>query len=438
MERERERFASTHQGSRDLHDRAAGALLGGVPMNWMNRWPGPWPVFVAEADGAELVDVDGNRYADFCLGDTGAMAGHAPPATVAAITEQARQGLTTMLPSEDSVWVGAELARRFGLPLWQLTLSATDANRFALRIARQITGRPVVVVFNWCYHGTVDETFAVLDDGHTVSRPGNVGPQIDPALTTRVVEFNDPETLARALAPGDVAAVLAEPALTNIGIVLPDETFHTHLRSVTRDAGTLLVIDETHTLCAGPRGCTGAWDLDPDLFTIGKAIGGGVAVGAFGMTSEVARRIRQPIAESEDADVSGIGGTLSGNGLSLAAVRATLGHVLTDEAFTHMEQLAVRWTDGVAGVIAETGLDWTVQRLGSRAEYWFCPPPHNGGEAAAAIDHDLDAYLHLHALNRGVLLTPFHNMALMSPATTATAVDHHTDVFREAVTSLIG
>jgi len=291
-------------------------------------------------------------------------------------------------------------------------------------------------VFNWCYHGTVDETFAVLGDGGTVSRPGNVGPQVDPAVTTRVVEFNDPDALARALAPGDVAAVLAEPALTNIGIVLPDEAFHTHLRSVTRDAGTLLVIDETHTLCAGPRGCTGAWDLDPDLFTIGKAIGGGVAVGAYGMTSEVARRIREPIAESEDADVSGIGGTLSGNVLSLAAVRATLGHVLTDEAFAHMEQLAVRWTDGVAGVIADADLDWTVQRLGCRAEYWFCPPPRNGGEAAAAIDHDLDAYLHLHALNRGILLTPFHNMALMSPATTSTAVDRHTEVFAEAVAAL--
>ena len=260
LDRERERFATTHPTSKQLHDRAAGALLGGVPMNWMNRWPGPWPVFVAEARGAEVIDVDGNRYDDFCLGDTGAMCGHSPAPTVEAIATQAAQGITTMLPTEDAAWVGTELARRFGLPLWQLTLSATDANRFALRIARQATGRATVLVFNWCYHGTVDETFAVLADdgsGATVARPGSVGAQVDPALTTRVVEFNDLDALAAALAPGDVAAVLMEPALTNIGIVLPDPGYLDEVRRLTREAGTLLIIDETHTLCAGPGGHDG-------------------------------------------------------------------------------------------------------------------------------------------------------------------------------------
>jgi glutamate-1-semialdehyde aminotransferase len=346
-----------------------------------------------------------------------------------------------MLPTEDAAWVGAELARRFGLPLWQLTLSATDANRFALRIARLATNRPKVLVFNWCYHGTVDETFAVLADdgsGATVARPGSVGAQVDPAVTTRVVEFNDADALAAALAPGDVAAVLMEPALTNIGIVLPEPGFLDEVRALTREAGTLLVIDETHTLCAGPGGITARDGLTPDLLTVGKPIGGGVPAGAYGMSHEVAERVRRPLAVSEDADVSGVGGTLSGNALSLAAVRATLGRVLTDDAYDAMIDLAARWAGGVATVIDELDLDWTVQQLGCRAEYWFCPPPRNGGEAAAAIDHELDAYLHLHALNRGILLTPFHNMALMCPATTEGAVDHHTEVFREGVTELVG
>jgi len=437
MALEVERFTARHPRSRQLHDDASRSLLGGVPMNWMGRWPGPWPVFAASANGAEVIDVDGNHFDDFCLGDTGAMSGHSPAPTVAAITARAASGITTMLPNEDGAWVGAELARRFGLPLWQVAMTATDANRFALRIARAVTGRPKVLVFNWCYHGTVDETFAVLaDDGSVVPRPGSLGPQVDVALTTKVVEQNDLAALERALAPGDVACVLAEPALTNIGIVLPDPGFHEGLRSLTRDAGTLLVIDETHTLCAGPGGYTAVHGLEPDLLTVGKPLAGGVPAGAYGMTEAVARAVRQPLSFSSDADVSGIGGTLTGNALTLAAMRATLGEVLTDEAYGRMIPLAERWAAGVAGVIEEHGLGWTVQRLGCRAEYWFCPPPSNGGEAAVAVDHELDAYMHLFALNRGILLTPFHNMALMSPATTAEQVDRHTSVFAEAVATL--
>jgi len=436
--REREAFARARPRSQALHDEAGASLLGGVPMNWMNRWPGPFPVFVAEAHGATIVDVDGHSYVDFCLGDTGAMCGHSPAPTVAAITRQAARGITTMLPTEDAGWVGRELARRFGLPLWQIAMSATDANRFALRFARQITGRPKVLVFNGCYHGTVDETFAVLAaDGSVVARPGSVGPQVDPAVTTDVVEFNDLAALERVLATGEVACVLAEPALTNIGIVLPDPGYHEGLRRLTRDSGTLLIIDETHTLCAGPGGYTAAHGLEPDMLTLGKPIAGGVPAAAFGFTHEVAAAISEPITISADADVSGVGGTLSGNALALAAIRATLGEVLTDDAYTTMIPLAERWTDGVAGVIADHGLAWTVQQLGCRAEYWFCPPPHDGGEAAAAIDHDLDALMHLYALNRGVLLTPFHNMALMSPVTTAADVDRHTTVFADAVAELL-
>jgi len=432
-------FDAAHPRSAELHAEASSSLLGGVPMNWMARWPGRVPVFVEDAHGAQLVDVDGNRYDDFCLGDTGAMCGHSPPATARAVAAQAARGITTMLPSQDAPWVGAELARRFGLPLWQLAMSATDANRFALRIAREVTGRSKVLVFSWCYHGTVDESFAVVGaDGRTAQRPGSVGPQVPVSETTVAVEFNDVVALERALAGGDVACVLAEPALTNIGIVLPEPGFHETLRRLTRDAGTLLVIDETHTWCAGPGGCTARDGLEPDMLTMGKPIAGGVPAAAWGMTAEVAARASGVVIDTDDADVAGVGGTLTGNALALAAIRATLDEVLTDDAWPPMIELAERWADGVAGVIREHSLPWHVQRLGCRAEYWFCPPPRDGGAAAAAVDHELDAYFHLHALNRGILLTPFHNMALMSPATTTAQVDHHTEVFAQAVRSLLG
>ena len=435
---ELERFTATHPRSGELFAEARGSLLGGVPMSWMAKWAGGFPLFLAEAEGARIVDADGLEYVDFCLGDTAAMAGHAPAATVAAVAEQAARGTTAMLPSEDAIAASQELARRFGLPLWQFTLSATDANRFVVRLAREVTRRPKILVFDYAYHGTVDETFATLRDGRVVARPGNVGPPVELALTTEVVQWNDADALERALAGGEVACVLAEPALTNIGIVLPEPGFHDVLREQTRRTGTLLVIDETHTLSAGPGGCTAAWGLAPDVVTIGKAIGGGVPVGAYGVSAELAERIVAR-EEADYKDVGGIGGTLAGNLLSLAAVRATLGEVLTEEAFAHTIPLASHFAAGVAGVIEETGLPWHVTQLGCRAEYRFSPePPRNGAESAAAGDEELERYLHLHALNRGVLLTPFHNMALMCPATTEVDVDRHTEVFAEAVHDLLG
>jgi len=406
-------------------------------MNWMRRWPGSFPVFVDTASGAGFTDVDGNDYIDLCLGDTGAMTGHAPAATVAALSTQAPRGLTMMLPTEDAVRVGVQLAERFGLPVWQFALSATDANRFALRLARFATGRSKILVFNWCYHGTVDETLVALDaTGHVVARPGSTGPPVDPAATTAVVEFNDLGALEGALVGGDVACVLAEPALTNIGIVMPDPGFHDALRDITRRTGTLLIIDETHTICAGPGGATRAWGLDPDLLVIGKPIAGGVPAAAYGMTIDIADRVGEVMA-GEDTDVSGVGGTLAANALSLAAVRATLSSSLRDEDFAVAVPLAERWAAGVADVIARHNLPWTVQRLGARAEYWFCPPPRTGGEAAAAVDHELDAFMHLYALNRGILLTPFHNMALFCPSHTESDVDRHTEVFAAAVAELL-
>ena len=436
LERERERFARSHARSAELHARAEGSLLSGVPMNWMTRWPGAFPIFIAEAQGATLIDVDGNTYADLCLGDTGAMSGHSPEPTVRALAERAARGITTMLPTEDAVAVGEEMRRRFGLPSWQFTLSATDANRFAIRLARQLTGRPRILVFNHCYHGTVDETFATLVDGRVVERHGNLGPPVALAETTRVVEFNDVAGLERELAHGDVACVLAEPALTNIGIVLPEPGFHDALRELTRDAGTLLIIDETHTLCCGPGGYTAAAGLDPDLLTIGKPIAGGVPLGAYGMSAEAAEQVlEQTIWEA--ADVGGIGGTLAGNPLSLAAARATLTAVLTDEAFERMIALGERFEAAVTESIAAHELPWQVTRIGCRAEYMFAPErPRTGAEADAAIDHGLDSLLHLYMLNRGVLMTPFHMMALMSPATAEADVDAHSQAFAEVCAEL--
>jgi glutamate-1-semialdehyde 2,1-aminomutase len=389
------------------------------------------------AAGARLTDVDGVEYVDLCLGDTGAMTGHALPQVAEAVAERARTGVTTMLPSTDATWVAEELARRFGLPSWQFALSATDANRFVLRFARHLTGRPRVAVMDWCYHGTVDETLAVLDGDGVVPRPGGLGPQVDVAGTTAVVPFNDVGALDRRLGEGDVACLLMEPALTNIGIVLPDPGYLDAVREVTRRHDVLLVIDETHTLCAGPGGCTRAWGLDPDLLVVGKAIGGGVPAAAYGMSAEVADRLTGPMLGHE-IDVAGVGGTLTANALSLAAVRATLSTSLRDEDFAVAVPLAERFARGVAGVIADHGLPWHVQRLGCRAEYWFCPPPRDGAAAAAAVDEDLEGFLHLWCLNRGILLTPFHNMALFSPHHTDADVDHHTDVFAEAVRALAG
>jgi glutamate-1-semialdehyde 2,1-aminomutase len=433
------------QSYRDLHPRSLGAsqeasnLLSGVPMTWMAKWHGGFPLMLATAEGSTVTDIDGHTYADFCLGDTGAMAGHSPPATIAAIKRRIEDegGLTTMLPSPDAAAVGRELTRRFGVPAWSFTLSATDANRWAIRIARHVTGRSRILVFNHCYHGSVDETIATMSESGVRAAAGNVGPPVDPSVTTRMAEFNDLGGVEKALAMGDVAAILTEPALTNIGIVLPEEGFLSGLRRLASAAGTLLIIDETHTLSAGVGGCTKAWHLQPDVVTVGKAIGGGIPAGAYGLSASVAERL----LGSDDADlvdVGGVGGTLAGNVLSTAAMLATLEEVLTEEAFDRMSLLAERYEAGARDLIAKAGLPWVITRLGARAEYRFCPAePRNGAESAAAADESLDEYLHLYLANRNVLLTPFHNMALMCPATSAGEVDRLLAAFASATTELV-
>jgi glutamate-1-semialdehyde 2,1-aminomutase len=435
LAREHELFDETHPRSRALHEEARASLLAGVPMSWMTMWAGGYPLYLERAEGAAVADVDGNEYADFCVGDTGAMSGHSPEPTMRVVAQAA--GMTTMLPTEDAAWVGGELARRFGVPYWQFSLTATDANRWMLRMCRHVTGRNRVAVFSWCYHGSVDESFVRLDEqGMARAREGLVGPAVDPAETTRVAEFNEIESVRAALAHGDVACLLMEPALTNIGIVLPEPGFLDAVRELCDEHGTLLIIDETHTLSAGPGGCTAAWELRPDAVTLGKSIGGGVPIGAYGVSAELAERI----AGQDDADyedTGGVGGTLAGNAMSLAATRATLGEVLTDEAFERMIRLRERFVEGVEAAITAHGMPWSIVSLGARCEYRYAPrPPRTGAESAAAGDPELDEYLHLYLMNRGVLITPFHNMALMCPETTEEQVDRHTEVFGAAVAEL--
>ena len=432
-------FRASRPKSADEWERAILHMPDGVPMLWMAKWPGPWPVYVESAAGAHFTCLDGIDHVDLCLGDTGAMCGHAPAASVAAITAQLEHGSTFMLPTRDAAIVSELLSERFRVPVWQFSLSATDANRSLIRYARQATGRPKILVHDYSYHGTVDEAYATLDEhGEVVSRRGNIGAPVPLSETTAVVQFNDIEGLERVLRIGDVAAMLIEPALTNIGIVLPDTGYHEAVRELCTRYGTLLIIDETHTFSAGPGGLIAELNLEPDAVVLGKSIGGGIPAGAWGMTRDFANAVRDSL-DLEDIDVGGVGGTLAGNALSLAGIRATLSEVLTPSAFSSMTARSTEWTAGVQAVIDEFDIPWQVTQLGARAEYSFRPtPPRDGREAAEADDFELQQYLHLHALNRGILITPFHNMALMCPATTAADVERHTVVFREAVVSLYG
>jgi glutamate-1-semialdehyde 2,1-aminomutase len=436
---EDQRFLETHKKSGELFAIAKDSMPNGVPMSWMSKWPGAYPLFVAEAKGAGFVDVDGNTYIDFCLGDTGSMTGHSPEATVAAIREQVGRGLSVMLPTKDAADVSTELTKRFGVPLWQFTVSATDANRHVIRYSRLITKKSKIIVIDRCYHGSVDETFATLDtSGKTVSREGNIGAPIELDKTTRVVPFNDLDAMKKALQQNDVAAILMEPAMTNVGIVLPASGYLKAVEKLAREFGAKLIIDETHTISVGPGGMTAQLGLQPDFLTIGKAIGGGFPTGAFGMSAEIAKEIKSQV-ELEVIDTGGVGGTLAANALSLAAMRATLTKVLTEENFEKMIKLGTRWADGVEKVIEKYKLPWSVNRLGARAEYMFsAKSPTTGREAADAGDFELEQYIHLRMLNDGFLITPFHNMALISPETTAADVDAHTLAFDKMCGELIG
>ena len=438
MRAELDRYTAANPVSRRLADRAAEAFPGGVPLHWMRDWATPFPLFMAEAKGAELVDADGHRYTDFCLGDTGSMFGHSPEPVVRAVTDQIARGVTAMLPTEDGVAAAEALASRFGLPFWQVTTTATDANRFVLRWARAITGRSKILVFNGCYHGTVDETFVRLVDGRPVHRPGLLGQVIDLTENTRVVEFNDVAALEAALAPGDVACVLTEPALTNIGMVLPDEGFHAALRHLTRRHGTLLVIDETHSISTGPGGWTRAHGLEPDFLTLGKPIAGGIPCGVYGFTAAVESRMRHVQAGVPHGH-SGMGTTLSANALAMRTLRVMLEEVMTDAAYAGMVALARHLARGLEAAIARHGLAWHVTQIGARVEFHFTPEPYrSGGEAAAAMRPELEQLVNLFLINRGVLIAPFHNMMLTSPATTEEQIARFLHAFDACAAALAG
>lgn len=420
---ERTRFLAEHPRSAAMAKAAAGVWRGGAPMHWMNDWASPSPIFAAQGVGAQVTDVDGKLYDDFCLGDTPSMFGHADASVAAAVADQIKRGAGFMLPTASAVIVGKLLTERFGLPLWQTATTASDANRAAIRWARAVTGRPVVLVFDGGYHGMVDDAFVALKDGTAVMKPGLLGQVHDLTTTTRVVPFNDPEALEAALAPGDVAAVLAEPVMTNCGMILPELGFHDALRQLTRDVGTLLIIDETHTISTGPGGYTRAFDLEPDVFVLGKAVSGGVPAAVWGVTAELSARMDEAQARIGPGQ-SGIGTTLSGNALAMAAMRAMLSEVMTDAAYARMLAGAERLVAGLKAVIAGRALPWSVVHVGARVELVFAdPPPKNAAAMRKALDHTAVEALHLWLINRGVLIAPFHNMMLVSPVTDDAAID---------------
>ena len=437
-ERERAAYAAANPTSHALSQRAAQHLMFGVPLHWMSDWSTPFPLHLAHAQGARLTDADGHRYVDFCLGDTGAMFGHSPAPLAQALAEQAARGLTCMLPAEHTPDVGSLLAETFGLPMWQMALTASDANRFVLRWARAITQRPQLLVFDGCYHGAVDDTLVDLDPatGRTLPRPSVLGQVHNHAAFTRVVPFNDLAALEAALAQGDVACLLAEPALTNFGLVPPAPDFWAAARALCRQHGALFVCDETHTISTALGGYARAHTLEPDFLVVGKAVAGGLPCAVYGFTEDMAARM----ATAKDAAPeghSGIGTTLAGNALTLAALEAALNHLHTEASYRHMLALASRLEQGLRERIARAGMPWTVTRLGARMELQFMPEtPQNAQDVRDQAQAELEALTHLFMLNRGVLLTPFHSMLLVSPATGDADVDRLLQVFDELLVAL--
>jgi glutamate-1-semialdehyde 2,1-aminomutase len=416
------RFVSANPKSAAAADARAAHWHQGVPFHWMLDWPSPFPLVAAEAKGATLVTLDGQKLDDFCLGDTASMFGHSPEPLAQALAKQASEGLSFMLPTAATADVGDLLSARFGLPYWQITTTASEANRAVIRWARGMTGRSKILVFNGCYHGAVDDVFVDLRGGVPETRASLVGQVWDVTEHTISIEFNDVDALEAALASGDVACVLAEPAMTNCGMVLPEPGYLDAIRAMTRRTGTLLIWDETHTISSGYSGHSGTFGPQGDMFVIGKSIGGGVPCAAYGFSKDVAERM---IAARKflPPGHSGIGTTLTANALAITAMRAMLADVMTPAAYGHMDARAAQLVHGISSVIARHDLGWHVAHVGARIEF-VCAldRPRNGSEARAAMDHELEALIHLMLVNRGSLLAPFHNMMLVSPSTTADQV----------------
>ncbi len=431
MQQERERFVALHPQSMALAQASATHFLFGVPLHWMRDWPSPATLFVCRAQGATLECADGHTYADFCLGDTGAMFGHSPAPVAQAIAVQARQGLTCMLPATTAPQVGELLAQVFGLPFWQLALTASDANRFVLRWARAITQRPQLLVFDGCYHGAVDDTLVDLDpaSGATLPRQSVLGQVHNHHQFTRVVPFNHLEALEEALADRQVAALLAEPALTNFGLVPPDEGFWPAARELCRRYGTLLVMDETHTLSSAPGGYAHANGLEPDFLVAGKAVAGGLPCAIYGFSARVAQQMQEAKNAAPEGH-SGIGTTLTANALTLAALHAALTHLHHSNTYDRMLAGARQLEQGLMVRMARHRLPWTVTRMGARMELQFMPrTPRHAQDVRDFGQPSLEQFTHLFMLNRGVLLTPFHSMMLVSPDTGAAQIERLLSVF---------
>jgi glutamate-1-semialdehyde 2,1-aminomutase len=436
MQSERATYVARNPRSNALAERAKQHLMFGVPLHWMNDWGTPFALHIAQAAGAHVLDVDGHDLSDFCLGDTGAMFGHSPTAVARAVARQAAHGITAMLPSADGALVGELLSEHFGLPFWQFAMTATDANRFVLRWLRAASGRHKLIVFNGCYHGTVDDVFVDLVEGVPAQRDSLLGQVQDLTAHTVVVEFNDLAALEAALARGDVACVLAEPAMTNIGMVLPEPGYWLSAQALIRRYGAALVFDETHTISCGPGGYARAHGLQPDAIVLGKPVGGGVPCAAYGFSAEWAQRAVQA-KDAAPPGHSGIGTTLSGNLLAMAAMRATLSELMTEPIYATMLATASTLADGLREVIARRRLLWCVTQLGARTEFQFrATPPRNGSEAGAALDAELEHLIHLALLNLGVMITPFHNMMLVCPATTPADVQKLLKAFDQVLVEI--
>lgn len=411
-------YASRRPRSKAMFEASLDGYFDRVPLHWMRDWPMPFPMIVSEASGSRIVDLDGNAIVDFCLGDTGSMFGHGPPQILAALANAGRSGLTTMLPSEEAAVVAPLLSQRFGLPKWQIAGSASDANRFAIRVARAVTGRSKVLVFDGCYHGAVDETLVDLVDGQTVAKASLLGQTVDLSRTTVAIPFNDSGALEAALAGREIACVIAEPVMTNCGMILPKPGFHKLLREATKATGTLLHIDETHTISTGLGGYTAVHGLDPDILVVGKPVGGGVPVAVWGMTDDVADRIGAVRRTKDEHGHSGIGTTLSGSTLQLACLSACLRFVMTADAYAKMNRGADLIEAGLVHAIGCAGLPWHVSRVGARLEVIFSREPvRDAAEARRAASPNIEIALHLALLNSGYLLAPFHNMLLVAPTT---------------------
>jgi glutamate-1-semialdehyde 2,1-aminomutase len=402
-DREDAAFVDARPRSAELWAAAKRSMPNGVPMSWMrNSYDHP-PLFVSEGRGAHLRDVDGHDYADFNIADMSMFGGYAAPPVVEAVARRAGLGTQFLLPGEDALWVAEELARRYRLPKWQFTLSATAANTEAIRTARALTGRQRVLFFAGKYHGHFDDVLVEPGpDGSLV--PEEAGLPATVTERTKVVPFNDLAALRAALEPRDVAIVVTEPVLTNnVGLLLPVGDFHAQVRAITRETGTLLAYDETHTQVVGPGGLTGMWDLEPDMVTIGKSIASGIPLGAYGMTQDVAGVLERPGGRSDEAELVATGGTLFGNPLSMAAARATMGEVLLPEAYAHTHALGARLADGIEKAIAEVGLPWTTHRFWPRSGVTFAPAmPRDAAEAEATKDVELIVTARVYLANRGV------------------------------------